>query len=244
MPGRFALFAGLLILFLGACGSGEANPLAGPPLHTRPEGVGRVRCGPLWEEGEEITLRGLYRTSGESAYLDIQHFFPDGSSCWARVFLLNRGMEPGAIPWNAPLYVEVGGRLSSGRWSSPGLWDLQVERRSLLPLDHRAVQEDCQAAVADRLPDLEALDWAALALPSYVTGTAGFHPDAEGLRHLEFHFLGSDDGRPLLLLEGQGPALPPVRPLVERRVAVECVYDLAQGKVQELVATIRGEVHE
>ncbi len=246
-------FIGLLVLglfSLWACTSEPASPLGDLPLHTRPEGAGRAPCGPLWEEGAEVTLRGLYRTSGQGdefgirPYLDVVHFFSDASSCWARIFLLGRSVEMGTVSWDAPLYVEVGGRLSAGRWSSPGLWDLQVERWSILLLDGRAVREACQAAVAAHLSDLEALDWAALALPSYVTGTAGFRPDAEGLRRLEIHFLGGDDGRPLLLLEGKGPALPPVRPLVERWVAVECVYDVAQGQVVELVATIRGEVHE
>lgn len=246
MKGRSILFAGLSLglLFLGACTSGRASPLRNPPPHTRPEGVGRSPCGPLWEEGAEATLRGLYRTSSQGAYLDVSHFSADGSSCWARFFLLSRSMDLGTVPWEAPLYVEVGGWLSAGRWSSPGLWDLQVERWSVLPLDGPAVREACQAAVEAHLSELEALDWAALALPSYVTGTAGFRPDEEGLRRLEMQFLGSDDGQPLLLLEGRGPALPPVRPLVERWVAVECVYDLAQGQVVELVATIRGEVHE
>ncbi len=153
-------------------------------------------------------------------------------------------MDLGTVPWDTPLYVEVGGRLSAGRWSSPGLWDLQVEHWTTLPLDGRAVRGACREAVATHLSDLEALDWAALALPSYVTGTAGFRPDMEEFRHMEMHLVGGDDIRPLFLLEGRGPTLPPVRPLVERWVAVECVYDVDRGKVLELVATIRGEVHE
>lgn len=245
MKGRSILFAGLSLglLFLWTCGSKPASPLRNLSLRTRPEEIGRTPCGPLWEESTVVTLRGLYRTSGGEAYLDVLHFFSDGSSCWTRFFWVG-GAAPGTVSWEAPLYVEVTGRLSAGRWSSPGLWDLQVERWSVLPLDGPVVREACQAAVTAHLSDLEALDWAALALPSYVTGTAGFRPDAEGLRRLELHFLGSDDSRPFLLLEGRGPALPPVRPLVERWVSLECVYDLAQGQVLELVATIRGEVHE
>lgn len=252
MKGRSIPLAGLSwgLFFLWACTLGPTSPLGQWSLYTRPEGDGRAPCGPLWEEGAEVTLHGLYRTSGQGSgfgthpYLDVVHFSSDGSSCWARIFLLGRNVDLGTVPWDAPLYLEVGGRISAGRWSSPGLWDLQVGRWSILPLDSRVVREACQAAVEAHLSELEALDWAALALPSYVTGTAGFRPDAEGLCHLEMHFLGSDDSRPLLLLEGRGPAMPPVRPLVERWVSLECVYDLAQGQVLELVATIRGEVHE
>lgn len=237
IPAGFLILGGLL-----ACGPAIFPET--PPLHTRLEGGDRAPCGPLWEEGAELALRGLYRTSGREAYLDVLHFFPDGSSCWARFFLLGRSMDLGTVPWDTPLYVEVGGRLSAGRWSSPGLWDLQVEHWTTLPLDGRAVREACREAVATHLSDLEALDWAALALPSYVTGTAGFRPDMEEFRHMEMHLVGGDDIRPLFLLEGRGPTLPPVRPLVERWVAVECVYDVDRGKVLELVATIRGEVHE
>ncbi|MGB9724652.1 MAG: hypothetical protein ACPL7G_12265, partial [Chloroflexia bacterium] len=171
MRGRSVL-AGLLglggLLFLWACGLGPAVSPVNVSLRTRPEGAGRTPCGLLWEEGAEVALRGLYRISGQGAYLDVAHFSSDGSICWARIFLLSRSMDLGVVPWDAPLYVEVGGRLSSVRWSAPGLWDLQVERWSILPLDDRAVREACREAVSAHLADLEALDWAALALPSYV----------------------------------------------------------------------------
>lgn len=247
--GPFSM-AVLSLLVMSSCGSeptGSAllsTPPVPPPLRTRGEMVSLSPCGPLWTEGVSATVRGLYRRSGEQAYLDVVHIFPGNAEpCWAR-FFLREDLGLGAVSWDVPRYVEVTGRLSASSWSSAGLWDLEAERWTLLPLDVSAVQQACREAVAAQTAALQALDWAALAMPTYVTGTMGFVPSAEALARPAVRLLGADDRQPLLFLEARGPDLPPVRPLVTRWIAVECLYDLARGQVVELVATIRGEVQE
>lgn len=243
----FMAVVGLLVM--SSCGSEPtASALSTPPvlplLRTRSEMVSLSPCGPLWTEGALATVRGLYRRSGGRAYLDVAHIFPDGAvPCWAR-FFLKEDLGLGAVDWDAPRYVEVTGRLSASSWSSAGLWDIEAERWTLLPLDVSAARRACQGAVAAQTAALQALDWAALAMPTYVSGTSGFVPSAEALARPAVRFLGIDEQRPLLLMEARGPDLPPVRPLVTRWVAVECLYDLERGQVVELVATIRGEVQE
>jgi len=241
-------FLGMLLLF--SCGQvPTADPgrtdVAGsaPALHTRPEAVSHTPCGPLWSEGEEATLRGLYRTSGEQAYIDVVRVQSGAPPCWAR-FFLDRDIGLGAVSWDAPYYLEVTGRPSSARWSSPGLWDLQVARWSELPFDTGTAREACRQAVAAQSAALQQLDWAALASPAYVTGTAGFRPAGADLAQAEVDIIGADDREPLLVMEAVGPDLPQVRPLVRRWVSVECVYDLEQARVTALVATIAGEVQE
>jgi len=245
-PARVALFfcALLSLLTLSECGATPdtfSTPPVLPPLRTRSELVAVPPCGPLWAEGASATVRGLYRTSGDRAYLDIVH--AGEPPCWARI-LLQPDLGLGAVSSDAPRYVEVTGRLSSSAWSTAGLWDLEVERWTLLSLDVAAAQQACQEAVAGQTAALQAVDWAALAMPTYVTGTAGFVPPAEGLARPAVHLLGTDDRQALLFLEARGPDLPPVRPLVTRWVAVECRYDLSSGRVLELVASIRGQVEE
>jgi hypothetical protein len=157
---------------------------------------------------------------------------------------LDKDLGLGKITWDTPAYVQVTGLLSAGRWDSPGLWDLQVIRWQALPLDVAAVQASCRSAVATQVLALQALDWASLALPSFITGTAGFRPSAADLANVVVRLDGADDRSPLLVLTARGPDLPNVRPLVHRWVAVECVYDVGQKQVVEVVATIQGEVQE
>lgn len=252
------LTCGLALLLLSACGdlpgptgAGQVDPsaaLPGPPLRTRPEGLASAPCGPLWPEGERITVRGLYRTSGEQAYLDVQHLQPEGPPCWARFFLQpdpgRGGLDLGAVDWHDPGYVEVTGQLSSERWSSAGLWDLQVADGTVLPWEPAAVRAACLEAVLAQAVVLADLDWAALALPSYYTATVDFFPSPEQVAQFEVQLLGADEARPVVVATAEGAELPPWRPLVRRWVAVDCLYDLERGQVVELVATIRGEVQE
>ncbi len=240
-----SIFAGLLGLglFLWACTSGPATVPENLLLRTRPEGSDRFPCGPLWEVGEQVPLRGLCRTSGGQPYLDVV-VLTDTSFCWARFFLQGKEMGIGEVSWNEPRYVEVTGRILPDPGGVHGRWTLGVERWAVLPLNLAAVRESCRQAVAKQAAELVALDWAALALPAYVTGTAGFRPQEESLHHLEMVPVGVDVREPLLLLEARGPTLPPVRPLVERWVVLECFYDLEQERVVSLVATIQGEVQE
>lgn len=253
-PGRFAPLVLMLLcpLMLGACAgepgvlpAGSGSSPVPPALETRPEQETPVPCGALWDEGTPVRLRGLYRTSGDQPFLDVLRLSAPGQTpCWARFFLLGQDLGLGKVAWGAPRYVEVSGRLASDRWSSAGLWDLAVSGWAVLPLDVTEAERTCRQAVAAQTKALQALDWAGLAAPSYVTGTAGFVPAAGALAQATFQPLGVDDREPLLLLEARGPDLPAVRPLVTRWVAVECVYNLEQGRVLQLVATIRGEVQE
>ncbi len=241
----------LLLLLAAACGQVPPvatvpvvfSPAAAVVLRTAPETAASSPCGPLWPEGPEITLRGLYRTTSKQAYLDVARPAADGTRCWAR-FFLDRDIGLGAVAWAEPRYVEVAGRVSSGHWDSPGLWDLQVARWTLLPLDTAAVRSACRGAVVAQAPALQSADWAALASPAFVTGTAGFRPEAAALSAVTVQLAGADDRGPLLLLTARGPELPAVRPLVTRWVELECVYDLDRAQVVALTATIRGEVLE
>jgi hypothetical protein len=235
------------LLLLSGCGetraAAPATPAALPPLRTRSEGVASGPCGPLWPEGEQVTLRGFYRTSGNQAYIDVSHILTGAPPCWAR-FFLDRDLGLGAISWDSPAYVEVTGQASTERWSSAGLWDLQVTRWTDLSWSSAAATVACRQAVAAQAATLRGIEWSSLASPAYVTGTVGFRPAVEDLASLSWRPIGADDSRPLLLLEARGPDLPPVRPLVYRWVSVDCVYSLETQQVAELVATIRGEVQE
>lgn len=241
----------LLLLLLASCGSlvppGPETVLpvtvSAPALQTRAEGDASTPCGPLWTEGERVTLRGLYRTSGGRAYLDVTRVSPSGPPCWAR-FFLDRDLGLGTVVWDKPGYAEVVGLPSSSHWDSLGLWDLQVLRSTVLPLDVDAARAACGLAVAGQSAALRALDWSALALPGFVTGTAGFRPTPADLSGLAIQLDGADDRRPLLVLTARGPDLPEVHPLVHRWIALECVVDLESGQALTLTATIRGEVQE
>lgn len=242
----------LLLLLVSACGvptepaagpAAAASPGPLPPLQTRAEGDVAAPCGALWLEGEQVSLRGLYRTAGEQAYLDVWRIAEDGVSCWAR-FFLDKDLGLGAVHWEEPLYLQVSGRPQVGRWSSPGLWDLQVAEWSELAYDAGAARQSCRGAAATLSAELQGLDWAALALPSYYTATAGFRPSAGDLSELQIQIVGADERRPILLLEAKGPLLPQSRTLVYRWMALECHYDLEWGQVVALVATVRGEVQE
>lgn len=252
---RAGLLFSLLVCglaFVAACGEvptiGTAPVVSLPPapslsLSTHPEGTTSTPCGPLWPEGEQVTLRGLYRTAGDDGYLDVTRAAADAPPCWARFFLVpNPGLGP--IAWEDPVYVEVVGLVSSSRWDSPGLWDVQVLRWAELPLDLAAARAACRQAVAAQTTTLQSLDWSGLALPGYVTGTAGFRPSAAELADVAVQLDGTDDRAALILLTARGPNLPAVRPLVTRWVSLECVYDAAQGRVVQIAATIRGEVQE
>jgi hypothetical protein len=235
---------------LGACGqaaTGSApttlDPPAGPVLRTRDEGADVSACGPLWPESGTVTLRGLYRTSGDEAYIDAYRGLAGESPCWSR-FFLDPVPELGVVSWEAPRYVEVTGRVSTIRWSSPGLWDLQVDDWSLLPFDPEAVGKRCQRGIADHADDLRRLDWERLSFPAFYTGTASFEPLPDSFGTFRMTILGADDRQPMVLLAGEGPELPPVRPLVRRWIAVDCVYDLDEERVVQLIATIRGELQE
>lgn len=239
-----------LLLLLAACGQVPVEtvrpalpPAAAVVLRTAPETAASEPCGSLWVEGQEITLRGLYRTTGKRGYLDVARPTPDGLRCWAR-FFLDRDIGLGPVDWAQPVYVEAVGRVASGHWDSPGLWDLQVARWTVLPLDMAAAHSSCRAAVAAQTAALQEVDWAALSSPAFVTGTAGFRPDAAALSNVAVQPAGADDRGPLLLLTARGPELPAVRPLVTRWVELECVYDLDRAQAVTLTATIRGEVQE
>lgn len=241
-----------LLAFLSACGqvptvgvvpTAASAPALSLPLGTRPEGDAITPCGPLWPEDRPVTLRGLYRTAGADGYLDVSRVSGDAPPCWARFFLdHDLGLGPGA--WEDPAYVEVVGLLSSSRWNSAGLWDVQVLRWAALPLDLDAARAACRQAVLEQTTALQELDWSSLALPGYVTGTVGFRPSAAELAGATVRLDGADDRAAQIVLTARGPDLPPVRPLVTRWVALECVYDVPQGRVVQITATIRGEVQE
>ncbi len=226
-----------------------------PPLYTRPERTASVPCQSHWSKGETATVRGLYRTSGDEAYLDLIGSesalersstarsgvsTPEGSSapCWTRLFL--RGGPAGAVvSWADPLYVEASGTIQPR--DTGGLWEMQVRQSGELPFDPGAARAACRQAVQDRATELQALDWSLLAIPGYVTGTAGFHPQPEAFSQAQVLLLGTDERQPFLWAVVRGPDLPEVKPLVHRWVEVECLYDLDQARVVQLTATIRGE---
>ncbi len=239
-------------LLLTACGTVPLSSPTAPaptvpsavPLSTRPEPGALPPCGPLWPEGEPLTLRGLYRTSDGQGYLDLFHEQADAPPCRARLFLLNGDLGLGPVEWADPPYLEVTGQLSSERWSSLGLWDLRVEKWSSLPFDPEAVRSACREAVRVQAAALASLDWAALAMSSYYSDTLGVRPAWGDPAGLKVQILAADEVRPLFLVQIDGPELPASRPLVRRWAAVECLYDLEAGRVRSLVATIRGEVQE
>jgi hypothetical protein len=243
----------VLLALLSTCGN-VPTPAAAPvvalpsplplPLNTRPEGAAGAPCGPLWPDGEQATLRGLYRTAGKDGYLDVSRAAADTPPCWARFFLLDQDLGLGSVEWEAPVYVEVVGLPSSSRWNTAGLWDVQVLRWTVLPLDLAAARAACRQAVIEQTTALQTLDWASLALPGYVTGTAGFRPSAAELAGVTVQLDGADDRAARLLLTARGPNLPSVQPLVTRWASFECQYDIPQGQVVQIVATIRGEVQE
>jgi hypothetical protein len=242
----------LLLALLSACGQVPAAPTvpvqALPSalplvLETRPEETTSTPCGPLWSEDEQVTLRGLYRMAGTDGYLDVNRVSAGAPPCWARIFLdQDLGLAP--VAWEDPAYIEVTGLLSSSRWDSAGLWDIQVFRWSVLPLDLAAARAACRQVVVAHTTVLQELDWSSLALPGYVTGTAGFRPAAVDLAGVAVRVEGADDRSARIVLTARGPDLPAVHPLVTRWVSIECVYDVSQSQVVHIVATIRGEVQE
>ena len=247
------LTSGLLVLtLLSACGQVpaiptvpvQALPSALPlSLNTRSEGVVSTPCGPLWPEDEQVILRGLYRVAGKDGYLDVTRISMDEPACWAR-FFLDQDLGLGEVDWGNPAYVEVIGLPSSSRWGTAGLWDVQVGERTVLSRDLATARAACRQAVVEQTTALQELDWSSLALPAYVTGTAGFQPSAAELADVTVDLTGADDRSALVLLTAKGPDLPPVKPLVTRWVSIECVYDGTQQQVVRIVATIRGEVQE
>jgi hypothetical protein len=254
---KLAALLGLCLLGLcfSGCASSGSEPTADrppiapttsvppPPLQTLVEGDVSFPCGPLWPEDEKITVRGLYRTSGDRAYLDIYRPQSEGPACWAR-FFVERDLGLGKVEWQNPRYLEVTGLLSAERWSSAGLWDLKVTDWVLLRFDLAEAQSACLDAVVAQSAALHDLDWAALAIAPYYTATIGFRPTVAERGQFQVKALGADDSRPFVYLTVEGPELPEYRPLVRRWVAVDCLYDLEKGQVKELVATIRGEVQE
>lgn len=224
-------------------GEALAAPTGRPQLRTRQEGVGVDACGGIWPQEERVTVRGLFRTAGEQAYLDVVHMPPESPPCWARLFL-DPQPDVGRVSWEAPLYLEVSGWLSTSRWSSAGLWDLRVDEWAELLFDPVGARQACREAVRAATAELQQLDWGSLATPTYAEVTAAYHLSAEDLASVEVQIQGVDPDRPLVLLTARGPDLPQVRPLVFRWVAVECVYDVAAEQVLVLVATIQGEVQE
>ena len=250
-PARLFACALALLTLLAACGEVPLDtvPVAAPPsplplpLNTRAEGLAGGPCGALWSEDEPVTLRGLYRTVGAAGYLDVSHVDPDGPPCWAR-FFLDQDLGLGPSDWEDPAYVEVVGLLSSSGWGSAGLWDVQVLRWTTLPLDPAVARSACRQAVAGQTAPLQRVDWASLALPGFVTGTAGFRPTTADLAAVTVTLNGADDRAGLLVLTARGPDLPAVRALVTRWVALECLYDMNLGQVVQITATIQGEVQE
>ncbi len=249
----------LLLLFclalLSSCGQippvGSLNtpPPTPLPIYTRPEQAASVPCPALWKEGETATVRGLYRTSGEEAYLDLVRadsaassdstLAPGGSvACWTHLYL--RGEPRRAVAsWDDPLYVEASGPVHLP--SASGFWEMQVKHSTQLTFDPEAIRLACRQAVLDQADDLQSLDWSQLAAPGYVTGTAGFYPQPEAFAQAQVLLLGTDDRKPLLWAVVRGPDLPEVKPLVHRWVEVECAYDLDRAQPMYLTATIRGE---
>lgn len=251
---RFCLLPCTLGLLALAAACGPAATIGAVPVATlpptlplaltvRPEGTNPSPCGALWPEGEQVTLRGLYRTTGADGYLDVSRSSAAAPPCWAR-FFLDRDVGLGSVAWEDPVYLEVVGLLSTSRWDTAGLWDVQVLRWTVLPLDQAAARAACRQAVVQQTAALQELDWASLALAAYVTGTAGFRPAAADLAGVTVQLDGADDRSGLILLTARGPDLPPVRPLVTRWVALECLYDISRGQVVQITATIRGEVLE
>lgn len=115
--------------------------------------------------------------------------------------------------------------------------------------DHVKAKDTARDAVRDAAARLAAVDYAALSLPAFVTYTQSMklqRDDFSG-QGVEADAFGEDaQGKKWALYRWQGPEVlqHPERPLVHRWVIVYCLYDVASGKIVQLLPSIWGEVHE
>lgn len=115
--------------------------------------------------------------------------------------------------------------------------------------DSQAAQDAAQKAISSSAPALLAIDYAALALPDFVTTTRTLNLKQGQIdgRDLMLDAFGSDaQGGKWALYAWQGPEIPQLsdRPLVHRWVQVYALVDLSTNRVDTLFPSIVGQVYE
>lgn len=113
----------------------------------------------------------------------------------------------------------------------------------------QAAQDAAQKAITSSAPALLAIDYAALALPDFVTTTRTLNLKQGQIdgRDIWLDAFGSDaQGGKWALYAWQGPEIPQLsdRPLVHRWVQVYALVDLSTNRANALFPSIVGQVYE
>ena len=115
--------------------------------------------------------------------------------------------------------------------------------------DSKSAQDAAQQAIVANATSLQAIDYAGLSLPAFVTTTRtlDLRPDQIDGRDLRVESYGSDqNGGKWAVYGWQGPEIPQLidRPLVHRWVQVYVLVNLSNNQVSTLFPTIVGQVYE
>ena len=115
--------------------------------------------------------------------------------------------------------------------------------------DTRSAQDAARQAISDNASALQAVDYASLSLPAFVTTTRtlNLRPDQIDGHGLRIESYGSDSqGGKWAVYGWQGPEIPQLseRPLVHRWVHIFALVNLDTNQVNTLFPTIVGQVYE
>ncbi len=115
--------------------------------------------------------------------------------------------------------------------------------------DSQSAQDAAQQAISSSAPALVAIDYAALALPDFVTTTRTLNLKQGQIdgHDLMLEAFGSDkQGGKWAVYGWQGQEIPQLseRPLVHRWVQIYALVDLSNNRVDSLFPTIVGQVYE
>jgi len=180
-------------------------------------------------------VRGLYGAAGDSYPQVDVYQLGEKDLAWTPVYLDRPlSVEPLA-------YVSVQG---TPGLVADGLSRLTVSAWERLPLDRRAIEQACAAAIRENAAAIQGVNLGPLAHPGYTESTAAWRPDAATLSSPQPNLVAVDAGRQQAVCRWQGPTLPAVKPLVTRWLVLYPVYDLPAGRVARIIVTIEGQVEE